>query len=99
MRELIHRRKHIKGLSELVISANSQITPIGLTGILIAVAASTDLRYFHMDYNKLDDCCGFLLVAILSANHSLEVLDLEHTGVGNETALVSFVPKSISFNY
>jgi hypothetical protein len=88
VRELIHRRENSNGLFELVISANPKITTKGWAKILVAVASSLDLRYFHMDYNSLDDCCGYLIVAILTANHVLEVLDLEHTGLGNETAKV-----------
>jgi hypothetical protein len=88
VRELIHRRDQTtkNGLFELVISANPKITTKGWAKILIAVASSLDLRFFHMDYNNLDDCCGYLIAAILTANKVLEVLDLEHTGVGNETA-------------
>ena len=74
----------------MILSSNPKITPRGWSKILIAVAASADLRYFHIDYNNLDDCCGFLIAAILSANHTLEILDLEHTGLGNDTALVRF---------
>lgn len=91
IRELIHRREQSKGLYELILSANPKITPKGWTKILVAVAASASLRYFHLDYNTLDDSCGYLILAILSANHSLQVLDLEHTGLTNKTAKVSII--------
>jgi hypothetical protein len=75
-------------LSELILSYNPKITPLGWSKILIAVASSADLKYLYIDYNSLDDSCGYLIVAALCSNHALEVLDLEHTGIGNKTALV-----------
>ena len=55
---------------------------------MVAVAVTSDLKYFHIDYNLLDDSCGYLIIAILSSNKSLEVLDLEKTGITNKTALL-----------
>ena len=72
----------------MIISSNPKITTYGWSKILVAVAATSDLKYFHMDYNSLDDSCGYLIVAILTSNQSLEVLDLEHTGLTNKTAVV-----------
>lgn len=53
------------------------------------MAAAADLKYLHIDYNNLDDNCGYLISAILTSNQSLEVLDLEQTGLTNKTAKVS----------
>ena len=88
VKEIILRKEHSKGLAELIISYNPKITQTGWSQILIAVAAAPDMKYFHMDYNHLDDNCGYLIAAILTANHNLEVLDLEHTGLTDKTALV-----------
>lgn len=88
IKELIRRKEHDKGLYELIISSNQNITSVGWSQILIAIAAAADIKYFHMDYNNLDDSCGYLIAAILTSNHSLEVLDLEHTGITNKTALL-----------
>ena len=88
IKEIMLRNEHSKGLAELIISYNPKITQIGWSQILIAVAAAPDLKYFHMDYNNLDDNCGYLIAAILTANHNLEVLDLEHTGLTDKTGLV-----------
>jgi hypothetical protein len=88
IKELIHRKEHSKGLYELIISSNENITPSGWSQILIAVAAAADLKYFHLDYNTLDDSCGYLIAAILTSNQSLKVIDLEHTGLTNKTAIV-----------
>lgn len=81
----------------MIISCNPGITPFGWAKILIGVAASADLQFLHMDYNVIDDSCGYLIIAILTSNHALEVLDLEHTGISNKTALVSLFYYLISF--
>jgi len=88
IREFIHRKEQKNGLYELTISSNQKITPIGWSQILIAVAAAADLKNFHMDYNNLDESCGYLIAAILTSNRSLKVLDLEHTGLTNKTGSV-----------
>lgn len=75
-------------MSELTLSHNPNITAYGWSKILVAVAVTSDLKYFHIDYNLLDDSCGYLIIAILSSNKSLEVLDLEKTGITNKTALL-----------
>ena len=43
------------GISELILSSNPKITSYGWSKILIAVAVESDLKYFHIDYNSLDD--------------------------------------------
>ena len=88
IKEIIHKRDNQSGLSELIISSNRKITTYGWSKILLAVAATSDMKYFHVDYNSLDDSCGYLIVAILSSNRALEVLDLECTGITNKTALL-----------
>jgi hypothetical protein len=45
-----------------------------------------------MDYNNLDDSCGYLIAAILTSNRSLEVMDLESTGLTNKAATVITYP-------
>ena len=44
-----------------------------------------------MDYNNLDDSCGYLICAVMSSNQNLEVLDFEHTGLSNKTAIVCII--------
>lgn len=86
IREIIHRREHANGLNELVLSSNPKITLTGWSHILISVASAADLEFVYLDFNNLDDSCGYLISAILSGNHTLKVLDLEHTGLTNKTA-------------
>ncbi len=50
------------------------------------MASASHLEYFYLDFNNLDDSCGYLIAAMLGANHTLRVLDLEHTGLTNKTA-------------
>jgi hypothetical protein len=82
----------------LILSSNQSITHYGWTRILIAIAASTNLKYVHMDYNNLDDSCGYLICAVMSSNQNLEVLDFEHTGLSNKTAIVNIISIKIIFN-
>ena len=97
IRETIHRRNKPKGLGELTLSCNYGITPAGWARILIAVAAASDMKRFHADFNNLDDKCGYLIVAILSANHTLKFIDLERTGLTNRTALVRIFRKQLKY--
>ena len=86
IREIIHRREHDNGLNELIISSNPKITLTGWSQILISVSSASDLEHFYLDFNNLDDSCGYLIAAMLSANHMLKTLDLEHTGLTSKTA-------------
>ena len=86
IREIIHRREHDHGLNELIISSNPKITLTGWSQILISVSSASDLEHFYLDFNNLDDSCGYLIAAMLSANHMLKTLDLEHTGLTSKTA-------------
>ena len=67
-------------------SANEQITTTGWYQILLAIAASSRLKSFYADYNNIDDVCGYLLVAIIASTSTLEIIDLEHTRLTNESA-------------
>ncbi len=90
VRETIHRSNQENGLVELTMSANQNMTPAGWAKIFIAVAASDSMKKFDADFNRLDDNCGYLIVAILSANQSIRSLDLECTGLTNKTAQMIF---------
>ena len=90
IRELIHRREHKKSLTEIILSNNPKITSNGWSKILIAAASAPDLKYLYVDYNKLDDDCGYLIAAILSSNHSIQVIDLEYTALTDKTANVIY---------
>ncbi|EHB10872.1 hypothetical protein GW7_19149, partial [Heterocephalus glaber] len=69
------------GLKELTLSANPGITPKGWSRLAIAVAHSSQVRVLNLDYNPLGDH-----VAGMLASRTLEVLDLEGTGLTNQSA-------------
>ncbi|KFV91071.1 Leucine-rich repeat-containing protein 73, partial [Eurypyga helias] len=81
------------GLKELTLSANPGVTSKGWGRLAIAVAHSSQLRVLNLDYNPLgavpasippsESAC--LAVAVASSR-TLEVLDLEGTGLTNQSA-------------
>jgi hypothetical protein len=71
-------------------SNNPSISTNGWTKILTSVANSNEMKQLYLDYNCLDENNGYFLACILCTNESLEVLDLEHTGITNKTAKVRF---------
>ncbi|KAM7385969.1 hypothetical protein PAMP_002002 [Pampus punctatissimus] len=92
------------GLRELTLSANPGISSKGWARLAIAVAHSSQLRVLNLDYNMLavnvlillvyilvlspgDQIAGMLAVAVASSR-TLEVLDLEGTGLTNQSAQV-----------
>ena len=54
----------------------------------MAIAACSDLKSLHADYNNLTDVCGILLVSLLASNPNLEYIDLEGTGLTDKSVQV-----------
>uniref|UniRef100_A0A452THZ8 Leucine rich repeat containing 73 n=1 Tax=Ursus maritimus TaxID=29073 RepID=A0A452THZ8_URSMA len=72
------------GLKELTLSANPGITPKGWSRLAIAVAHSSQVRVLNLDYNPLGDHVAGMLAG--APSRTLEVLDLEGTGLTNQSA-------------
>uniref|UniRef100_A0A7N5KSV7 Leucine rich repeat containing 73 n=1 Tax=Ailuropoda melanoleuca TaxID=9646 RepID=A0A7N5KSV7_AILME len=76
------------GLKELTLSANPGITPKGWSRLAIAVAHSSQVRVLNLDYNPLGDHVAGMLAVAVASSRTLEVLDLEGTGLTNQSAQV-----------
>ncbi|XP_047459089.1 leucine-rich repeat-containing protein 73 [Mugil cephalus] len=76
------------GLRELTLSANPGITSKGWARLSIAVAHSSQLRVLNLDYNPLGDHIAGMLAVAVASSRTLEVLDLEGTGLTNQSAQV-----------
>ncbi|XP_043916976.1 leucine-rich repeat-containing protein 73 [Protopterus annectens] len=74
------------GLRELTLSANPAVTSKGWAKLAIAVAHSSQLRVLNLDYNPLGDNIAGMLAVTVSSSRTLEVLDLEGTGLTNQSA-------------
>ncbi|XP_038654869.1 leucine-rich repeat-containing protein 73 isoform X2 [Scyliorhinus canicula] len=76
------------GLKELTLSANPAITVKGWTRLAIAVAHSSQLRVLNLDYNPLGDHIAGMLAVAVASSRTLEVVDLEGTGLTNQSAQI-----------
>ncbi|KAM4695357.1 leucine-rich repeat-containing protein 73 [Discoglossus pictus] len=76
------------GLRELTLSANPAITCTGWARLAIAVAHSSQVRTLNLDYNPLGDHIASMLAVCVASSRSLEVLDLEGTGLTNQSAQI-----------
>ncbi|XP_008319940.1 leucine-rich repeat-containing protein 73 [Cynoglossus semilaevis] len=76
------------GLRELTLSANPGISFKGWSRLSIAVAHSSQLRVLNLDYNPLGDQIAGMLAVAVASSRTLEVLDLEGTGLTNHSAQV-----------
>ncbi|XP_035800885.1 leucine-rich repeat-containing protein 73 isoform X2 [Amphiprion ocellaris] len=76
------------GLRELTLSANPGISSKGWARLSIAVAHSSQLRVLNLDYNQLGDQIAGMLAVAVASSRTLEVLDLEGTGLTNHSAQV-----------
>lgn len=74
------------GLMDLTISFNPDISTKGWAKFGIALAASNTLRELYVDYNTLGDYAASCILIGLTSNRKIEVLDLESTGVTDDTA-------------
>ncbi|XP_062896610.1 leucine-rich repeat-containing protein 73 isoform X1 [Mobula hypostoma] len=76
------------GLKELTLSANPAITVKGWARLMIAVAHSSQLRVLNLDYNPLGDHIAGMLAVAVASSRTLEVVDLEGTGLTNQSAQI-----------
>ncbi|KAM4591644.1 leucine-rich repeat-containing protein 73 [Odontesthes bonariensis] len=76
------------GLRELTLSANPGISSKGWARLAIAAAHSSQLRVLNLDYNPLGDRIAGMLAVAVASSRTLEVLDLEGTGLTNQSAQV-----------
>lgn len=76
------------GLKELTLSANPAVTAKGWARLAIAVAHSSQMRVLNLDYNPLGDHIAGMLTVAVASSRTLEVLDLEGTGLTNTSAQI-----------
>ncbi|XP_056327567.1 leucine-rich repeat-containing protein 73 isoform X2 [Danio aesculapii] len=76
------------GLKELTLSANPAISSQGWARLAIAAAHSSQLRVLNLDYNPLGDHIAGMLAVAVASSRTLEVLDLEGTGLTNQSAQI-----------
>ncbi|XP_075454947.1 leucine-rich repeat-containing protein 73 [Ascaphus truei] len=76
------------GLRELTLSANPAITGTGWARLAVAVAHSSQIRTLNLDYNPLGDHIASMLAVCVASSRTLEVLDLEGTGLTNQSAQI-----------
>ncbi|XP_048386529.1 leucine-rich repeat-containing protein 73 isoform X2 [Stegostoma tigrinum] len=76
------------GLKELTLSANPAVTVKGWARLAIAVAHSSQLRVLNLDYNPLGDHIAGMLAVAVASSRTLEVVDLEGTGLTNQSAQI-----------
>lgn len=76
------------GLRELTLSANPGISCAGWARLTIAVAHSSQIRTLNLDYNPLGDHIASMLAVCVASSRTLEVLDLEGTGLGHQSAQI-----------
>lgn len=79
-----------KGLIELTLSANQNVSPQGWTQLAIAIAANSQLQSLYLDYNNIGDYGAGVFSVALAANSTLERVDLEGCGVGEKGGEVFF---------
>lgn len=77
-----------KGLIELTLSANTQITDIGWSHMFCAISASSQLRVLNLDYNNIGDYVAGLFSVTMAGNRSLRTVDFEGCGITNKGASV-----------
>uniref|UniRef100_A0A3B3ZZA2 Uncharacterized protein n=1 Tax=Periophthalmus magnuspinnatus TaxID=409849 RepID=A0A3B3ZZA2_9GOBI len=76
------------GLQELTLSSNPGISVRGWTRLCVALAHSSQLRVLRLDYNPLGDRITEMLAVAVASSRTLEMLDLEGTGLSNHTGQV-----------
>ncbi|XP_040207680.1 leucine-rich repeat-containing protein 73 [Rana temporaria] len=76
------------GLRELTLSANPAITCTGWARLAVAVAHSSQVRTLNLDYNPLGDHIASMLAVCVASSRTLEILDLEGTGLSNLSAQI-----------
>ncbi|KAM5164756.1 leucine-rich repeat-containing protein 73 [Mantella aurantiaca] len=76
------------GLRELTLSANPGISCTGWARLAVAVAHSSQVRTLNLDYNPLGDHIASMLAVCVASSRTLEILDLEGTGLSNLSAQI-----------
>uniref|UniRef100_A0A8C5MUX8 Leucine rich repeat containing 73 n=1 Tax=Leptobrachium leishanense TaxID=445787 RepID=A0A8C5MUX8_9ANUR len=76
------------GLRELTLSANTAVSCSGWARLAIALAHSSQIRTLNLDYNPLGDHIASMLAVCVASSRTLEVLDLEGTGLTNQSAQI-----------
>ncbi|PIO23868.1 hypothetical protein AB205_0171640 [Aquarana catesbeiana] len=82
------RKRAYAGLRELTLSANPAITCTGWARLAVAVAHSSQVRTLNLDYNPLGDHIASMLAVCVASSRTLEILDLEGTGLSNLSAQI-----------
>ncbi|KAJ0067300.1 hypothetical protein NL108_015804 [Boleophthalmus pectinirostris] len=88
------------GLQELSLSSNPGVSARAWTRLCVALAHSAQLRVLRLDYNPLGDRIAEMLAVAVASSRTLETLDLEGTGLSNQTGqvfldLLLFYPVSL----
>lgn len=86
------------GLHELTLSANPGISTKGWTKFFISMSASCCLKTLNLDYNTIGDYGAGCLAVVLASNNTIEVLDLEGTGISEFGAQVSIKLSELNCN-
>uniref|UniRef100_A0A803JVS6 Leucine rich repeat containing 73 n=1 Tax=Xenopus tropicalis TaxID=8364 RepID=A0A803JVS6_XENTR len=76
------------GLRELTLSANPAISCLGWARLAIGLSHSSQVRTLNLDYNPLGDHIASMLAVCVASSRTLEVLDLEGTGLTNKSAQI-----------
>ncbi|XP_071962754.1 uncharacterized protein [Antedon mediterranea] len=76
------------GLRELVLSANNAVTNVGWAHLATAIAVRSSLRHLGLDYNTLGDYGAGVFAVAAAACKTLQIIDLEGTGISEEGGLV-----------
>jgi Ran GTPase-activating protein (RanGAP) involved in mRNA processing and transport len=78
----------ISGLKELSLSGNPAVTSRGWAKLFIAIAASSSIKALYLDYNMLGNYGAGCLAVALASCKSVEIVDLEFTGITEHGAQV-----------
>lgn len=75
-----------RGLLELTLSANTEITDMGWSHLFCAMSASSQLRTLNVDYNNIGDYVAGLFSVVIAGNRSLQTVDFEGCGITDKGA-------------
>ncbi|XP_078592180.1 leucine-rich repeat-containing protein 73-like [Branchiostoma floridae x Branchiostoma japonicum] len=70
-----------QGIHDLTLSANPAITARGWAQLSVALASSSTIRTLCLDYNSIGDYGAGMLAVVVAGSRTLEVLDMEGTGL------------------
>lgn len=78
---LIKTSSNKANIEELTLTGNREVTQSGWAQLAMTLAHSTQLKKLFLDYNKIGDFGAGLFSVALSSVKTLELLDLEGTGI------------------